>query len=241
MLAFVKHLYSWLFLFSPSELIELIPPNWMPQGNVGTPTAYFFNLIRNCQLSPDIIRRLQLAFPRGTSIRKYGNVPFDYSCLGDPDSFYYDAEEFVTTRTSLVDIHNTTGIKFSDPVDNDEFPEEWDRFESLHDDPYNVDRSANHSLKYESKIELKWEKGGPGLVHYTDEMFWRGRESVRKDEFFDEPASFDWDVDTRQYTEGEEGFLGPGGPDLDSKQLLDMQGVTFYRSVSIFFHSRSFP
>ncbi len=45
------------------------------------------------------------------------------------------------------------GIRLSNPVPVDEVPEEWDRFESLHDDPYNVGRSANKSLKYESKCE----------------------------------------------------------------------------------------
>ena len=29
---------------------------------------------------------------------------------------------------------------------------------------------------FESEIELKWEKGGSGLVFYTDAQFWREKE-----------------------------------------------------------------
>ena len=115
-----------------------------------------------------------------------------------------------------------SGLLLSDPIGADESAEEWDRFEALHDDPYNVNRSANHSLKYESKVELKWEKGGSGLVNYTDEMFWRERESVRKDEFFDEPSSFDWDINVHYSDDESLNFLGPGGPDLDSRQLTQI-------------------
>lgn len=143
-----------------------------------------------------------------------------------------------TTVEAVVDIlkhvvgSRRSGIAFSDPIAVDELPEEWDRFQALHDDPYNVDRTANKNLKYESKIELKWEKGGSGLVHYMDEFAWRQHESIRRDEFFDEPASFDWDIDTEHYDDHRDGGSGglltryPAPGDLDSVQLIDMQGIS---------------
>ncbi|VDD75015.1 unnamed protein product [Mesocestoides corti] len=210
-----------------AKLIEFTPPTFMPQGNVGTPSSHFFSLIRACQLSRNIITKLKLCFSHGTHHRKYGSVPYDYSdvtleaCLDEGENVER-GQSRLRIKTPI-----STGLTFSHPTNCDEIPEEWDRFESLHVDPYNVDRSANHSLKYESKVELKWEKGGPGLVHYTDEMFWRERESVRRDEFFDEPSSFDWDIDVRHYSDDEGlSFLGPGGPDLDTQQLAQIRDVS---------------
>lgn len=196
----------------------------MPQGNVGTPTSHFFFLIKSCQLSPQLIKKLNIDFPRLKNSRKYGSVPYNY---GGADAVvtecHSDAKSEIESRYSEIKTRN--GILFSNPIHEDEVAEEWDRFEALHDDPYNEDRSANHSLKYENKIELKWEKGGSGLVFYTDEQFWRERESVRKDEFFNEPASFDWDVNMQHYSDDEGlAFTGPGGPDLDRKQIAQMLG-----------------
>lgn len=198
------------------ELCEFSPPSWMPHGNVGTPMSHFISLIRSCQLGSDTIRRLKLDFLCSRSNRKYGSVSYVYpNNAGKPDPIVNMEVEIENP-----DFKTQSGLVLSNPVNTDEVAEEWDRFETLHDDPYDVDRSSKHSLKYESRIELKWEKGGSGLVHYTDEMFWRERESVRKDEFFDEPSSFDWDINIHQYSDDEGlSFTGPGGPDLDSKQL----------------------
>lgn len=215
-----------LLCFFFIEFCEFSPPSWMPHGNVGTPTSHFFSLIRSCQLSPVLIKSLKLDFLRLGINRKYGNVPYKYE-----DDSYYDAtgSQSDDNQSDIVlkpsEIKTKSGLILSNPVQEDEVAEEWDRFEVLHDDPYNVDRTANHSLKYENKIELKWEKGGSGLVHYTDEQFWRERESVRKDEFFNEPASFDWDVNMQHYSDDEGlAYTGPGGPDLDRKQIDDMLG-----------------
>ncbi|KAM7536059.1 hypothetical protein Aperf_G00000094090 [Anoplocephala perfoliata] len=214
------------------KLCEFNPPSWMPQGNVGTQTSHFFFLIKSCQLSPALIKSLQLDFPSLRNNRKYGTVPYKYdgdnAMMTESNS---DAASETEDRNSEITIGS--GLILSNPVPEDEVAEEWDRFESLHDDPYNVDRSANHSLKYESKIELKWEKGGSGLVFYTDEQFWRDRESVRKDEFFNEPASFDWDVNMQHYSDDEGlAFTGPGGPDLDRKQIAQMLGDSDSDSTS---------
>lgn len=211
-------------IHSLKKLCEFNPPSWMPQGNVGTPTSHFFSLIKSCQLSSVIIKNLKLNFPRLGINRKYGNVPYEYS---DHNTYDVTGGQFYDNYSDILvksrEIKTKSGLILSNPVQKDELAEEWDRFESLHDDPYNMDRATNHSLKYENKIELKWEKGGSGLVYYTDEQFWRERESVRKDEFFDEPSSFDWDVDMQHYSDDEGlAYGGPGGPDLDRKQIDDI-------------------
>ena len=53
--------------------------------------------------------------------------------------------------------------------------EEWDRHEALHDDVTKQDRTS--PVFFEEEIELKWEKGGSGLVFYTDNNFWKDHEN----------------------------------------------------------------
>ncbi len=52
--------------------------------------------------------------------------------------------------------------------------EEWERHEALHDDPANVER--NKERLFEEPLEIQWEKGGSGLVFYTDAQFWDEKE-----------------------------------------------------------------
>lgn len=42
------------------------------------------------------------------------------------------------------------------------------------DDPSNQER--NNERLFEEEIELKWEKGGSGLVFYTDAQYWKQQE-----------------------------------------------------------------
>lgn len=70
-------------------LIEMKPPPLMPQGNVGTPTSHFLNLINNCQMPTKLIGQLGLHFPKGRKNRKYGNVPFHYGKKNNFFSFYF--------------------------------------------------------------------------------------------------------------------------------------------------------
>ncbi|EGD81867.1 hypothetical protein PTSG_11400 [Salpingoeca rosetta] len=58
-------------------LPELNPPKSMPNGNVGTPTALYHELIRTCQLPPPVVGKLGLDFVRSRK-RRYGRVPLDY-------------------------------------------------------------------------------------------------------------------------------------------------------------------
>lgn len=54
--------------------------------------------------------------------------------------------------------------------DNDRC-EEWERHEALHEDVTQQERARERL--FEEEIELKWEKGGSGLVFYTDAQFWQ--------------------------------------------------------------------
>ena len=73
--------------------------------------------------------------------------------------------------------------------------EEWDRHEALHNDVTSQERTKERL--FEDYIELKWEKGGSGLVWYTDAAFWKQQEEAD----FDEETVDDWDVDMSIYEE----------------------------------------
>lgn len=60
------------------SLSELNPPALMQNGNVGTPVKVFLQLIQSCRMPPRLIRKLGLTFPKTSSNRRYGNVPFQY-------------------------------------------------------------------------------------------------------------------------------------------------------------------
>ena len=77
------------------KLAELKPPNLMPQGNVGTPTAHFLKLIQACRFPPRLIGHLGLVFNRSHGKRKYGAVPLDYSRLEQSDESEGEIEEGV--------------------------------------------------------------------------------------------------------------------------------------------------
>jgi len=51
---------------------------------------------------------------------------------------------------------------------------------------------------FEHKIELKWEKGGSGLVFYTDDVFWKEHEGQ---DFDGLDMADDIDIDMRMYNE----------------------------------------
>ncbi|KAF8567668.1 G patch domain-containing protein 3 [Paragonimus westermani] len=247
------------------RLIEFKPPSWMPQGNVGTCTAHFFTLIKNCQLDCSIISKLKLNFSVAGRRRLYGAVPYAYdtnpshelcadACAmlpGAPRSRgganilnSDEYAEFLESKKVVVEpslSKLTTSNNASDADDDrtedeegeeepDEPVEEWERFEALHDDPYKLERGDKCSLKYEDKIELVWEKGGPGLVFHTDERTWRKLDPLRKEELFDEPASFDWDVDMEPYETPTDLSVGPTptghwGSARDGTDLIHIQRV----------------
>ncbi|XP_006975689.1 G patch domain-containing protein 3 [Peromyscus maniculatus bairdii] len=203
------------------QLPELNPPVLMPNGNVGTPLRVFLDLIRACRLPPRIITQLQLQFPKTGSSRRYGNVPFEYE-----DSETVEQEEQVYTAegeeipqgtyleeppASLLeepeDEEQREEESHSD--DDDDRCEEWERHEALHEDVTGQERTTERL--FEEEIELKWEKGGSGLVFYTDAQFWQEEEGD-----FDEQTADDWDVDMSVYYDKD-------GGDKDARDSIHMR------------------
>ncbi|XP_069333614.1 G patch domain-containing protein 3 [Eulemur rufifrons] len=205
------------------QLPELNPPVLMPNGNVGTPLRVFLELIRACRLPPRIITQLQLQFPKTGSSRRYGNVPFKYvdSETVEQEELVYTAEgEEIPQGTCLADIPASPygepeeeGGKEeeeeSNSDDDNDRGEEWERHEALHEDVTRQDRTTERL--FEEEIELKWEKGGSGLVFYTDAQFWQEEEGD-----FDEQTADDWDVDMSVYYDTD-------GGDKDARDSVQMR------------------
>ncbi|XP_031234837.1 G patch domain-containing protein 3 [Mastomys coucha] len=204
------------------QLPELNPPVLMPNGNVGTPLRVFLELIRSCRLPPRIITQLQLQFPKTGSSRRYGNVPFLYedSETVEQEEHVYTAEgEEIPQGTCLED---PAASSFHEPEnegqqeeeesgseDDDDRGEEWERHEALHEDVTGQERTTERL--FEEEIELKWEKGGSGLVFYTDAQFWQEEEGD-----FDEQTADDWDVDMSVYYDRD-------GGDKDARDSVQMR------------------
>lgn len=216
-------------------LPELNPPSLMPAGNVGTPVSVFLALIQSCRLPPRLIRKLGLIFPKTGSHRRYGNVPYQYRNT----AIMTPTEESVFTAGG-VEISGPGGVapgrtaqqedtehpgspqavnqesqeedgeeELSGPDDDDDRCEEWERHEALHDDVTSQERTKERL--YEEEIELKWEKGGSGLVFYTDAQFWQEEEGD-----FDEQTTDDWDVDMSVYYDKD-------GGDMDARDYVRMR------------------
>ncbi|GCC26832.1 G patch domain-containing protein 3 [Chiloscyllium punctatum] len=212
-----------------SRLPELNPPTLMPNGNVGTPLRVFLELIQACRLPPRIITKLDLKFPKTTSNRRYGNVPFKYQ-----DSASFKCMEAIYTaagenpqRDVCAPVQQTgkkqhgTGHRKSFQTGDEEEAEEshsdedndtceeWERHEALYEDVTTQERMKERL--YEEEIELKWEKGGSGLVFYTDAQYWQEEKGD-----FDEETADDWDVDMSVYYD-------KGGGDKDSQDYVQMR------------------
>ncbi|KAJ8289321.1 hypothetical protein COCON_G00019800 [Conger conger] len=104
----------------------------------------------------------------------------------------------------------------SGPDDDDDRCEEWERHEALHEDVTSQERSRERL--YEEEIELKWEKGGSGLVFYTDAQYWQEEEGD-----FDEQTADDWDVDMSVYYDKD-------GGDMDARDFVQMRRETRLRA-----------
>jgi len=173
------------------DLIELNPPkNVMPQGNIGTPTEYFHKMVAKCLLPCSVIKKLGLKFSK--KAKKYSSVEMNYNETGKKSSKTKKLKTDNSIDSSDID-GNKNVTEEKQEEDND--TEEWDRYEALHDD---VDNQARPKERlFEEDLEVKWEKGGSGLVFYTDAYFWN--EMKGKD--FDEDTVDDWDVDYSVYYE----------------------------------------
>ena len=124
-------------------------------------------------------------------------------------------------RTEQYDSENVSDGEEIDKIeadgDDDSEAEEWDRHESLHNDVTSQERTKERL--FEEDIELKWEKGGSGLVFYTDAAFWKQQEEPD----FDEETADDWDVDMEIYE-------NPGM--AKRKALILVQSVTHKHAES---------
>uniref|UniRef100_A0A8C0GRP5 G-patch domain containing 3 n=1 Tax=Chelonoidis abingdonii TaxID=106734 RepID=A0A8C0GRP5_CHEAB len=207
-------------------LPELNPPVFMPHGNVGTPLRVFLELIKACRLPPRVIKKLQLRFPKTGSSRRYGNVPFKYQdteTVEQEDLVYTDTGQEITmekghlartgmTQTSDEEDWEGPGkeeAEESHSDDDDDRCEEWERHEALHEDVTSQERTEERL--YEEEIELKWEKGGSGLVFYTDAQYWQEEQGD-----FDEQTADDWDVDMSIYYDKD-------GGDKDARDAIQMR------------------
>lgn len=174
------------------EMIELKPPPLMPQGNIGTPTKHFLKLIHSCRLPTKLIGKLGLNFLK-TRTRRYGSVPFNYNSQTTQEiGSFKDPENKITCR-STIPLKSFKCDENKDRADDDE-QEEWDRHEALHDDV--TEQERNEERLYEEEMEIVWEKGGSGIVWYTDAQKWKETEGD-----FDEQTTDDWDVDYSVYSE----------------------------------------
>ncbi|KAM6909853.1 G patch domain-containing protein 3 [Xenentodon cancila] len=217
-------------------LPELNPPALMQNGNVGTSVKVFLQLIQSCRLPPRLIRKLGLSFPKTSSSRRYGNVPFQYhgtsilpatedtvltaagheisgpGTWAAPSSRSGPLGGHITETTEADDKHQEVEEEDlqSNADDDDDCCEEWERHEALHDDVTSQERSKERL--YEEEIELKWEKGGSGLVFYTDAQYWQEEEEGD----FDEQTADDWDVDMSIYYDKD-------GGDMDARDYVRMR------------------
>uniref|UniRef100_A0A8C3UFW9 G-patch domain containing 3 n=1 Tax=Catharus ustulatus TaxID=91951 RepID=A0A8C3UFW9_CATUS len=202
------------------RLPEFNPPSFMPFGNVGTPLSVFLELIRACRLPPLVIKKLQLDFPRTGSSRRYGNVPFQYQnteTVAEEERVYtaagdeiMEGEEPMTQPAQPEEDEEEQGREEeeSHSDDDNDTCEEWERHEALHEDVTQQQRERERL--FEEEIELKWEKGGSGLVFYTDAQFWQ-----EQDGDFDEQTADDWDVDMSIYYDKD-------GGDKDARDSVQM-------------------
>lgn len=209
------------------EMIELKPPAVMPNGNIGTPSQYFLEQIRQCRLPASVIAKLGIE-PQKQK-KKFGEVPFEYEKIDPNPSFILKSE---TKFKTIGEVKNEDGDptekvrKYQNSVDNDEGKdddddqcEEWERHEALHDDVTEQDRAKPR--KYEEEMEVTWEKGGPGLVWYTDKNYW---DETEKGTDCDWAWADDWDVDYSVYYEGK------SAGDMDARAAIDMRNDELMRS-----------
>lgn len=207
------------------DLIEFRPPPVMPFGNVGTPSMHFKALIRTCQLPGSVMKKLGLEFPKGRGKKRFSQVPFNYgtgvveanqACSDDDKIAFTAAGHLIPSSADFSriskpkkkQVSKAPKLELVDEKEDGAEVEEWERYESFHNDVTSQDRTKERL--YEKEIELVWEKGGPGLVFYTDAQFWREKEGD-----FDEQTADEWDVDMSVY-------YGEGVGDLDAQDSISM-------------------
>ncbi|XP_065317274.1 G patch domain-containing protein 3-like isoform X2 [Gordionus sp. m RMFG-2023] len=222
-----------------SNLPEMNPPFIIPFGNVGTPTEYLYKKIEECKMPTQLISRLGLKFSvKDDYIKEYGNVGMTYK---DNLKSHYTKESEIcrNLKISLLDtfgnnladtniypkktlfhrkmaysnnIYDSNSNNGNMDNKNSESEEEWDRHCSLRDDVDKQDRIKERL--FETDKEITWEKGGSGLVWYTDAAYWDALEG--KGNVFEERCPDDWDIDMSVYD-------NPNTSDKDARDLLSIR------------------
>ncbi len=206
------------------SMLELRPPAVMPKGNVGTTTQHFLLAIQQCRLPAKIIAKLKLEFPASRKRRKYGNVEYSYAAEDENRKWrskrprsYLDRDRLSALNAAGPSCEASKEESGSD--DDDDTCEEWERHEALHNDvaarrvdPTDISQQPGTKERlFEEEMEVTWEKGGSGLVFYTDAQVWKEAEGD-----FDERTTDDWDVDMSVYYE-------EGAGDKDARDSLAMR------------------
>ena len=225
-----------------ADFQELNPPrHTLPRGNVGTTDDQFRHLISKCRLSTAVIKSLKLTFTRTKPYRRYQRLNHNYNdnIITPPQSHRiietksgHEIQPDKLPEISKIDEksdtteHDETVVISSDDEEDDFGMEGWEIHQSLNDDDSLARRdyqltedniasaSGTKERSFESDIELTWEKGGSGLVFYTDEAYWRATQS--DGDIFDEEGFVQWGQDNSA-------FYDPHGGDKDAKDFIDMQ------------------
>uniref|UniRef100_A0A8R1HIZ4 G-patch domain-containing protein n=1 Tax=Caenorhabditis japonica TaxID=281687 RepID=A0A8R1HIZ4_CAEJA len=204
------------------DMVELKPPTPMPKGNIGTPTQYFLEQIRLCRMPTYLINKLGITTNSQIERRKKRFVEVHFQYEGSSrDQSGISGSRTETVEDSECPPEDPTEKIYAqqNPRDNDDGEdadddqcEEWERHEALHDDVTEQDRA--NPRKYEEEMEVTWEKGGPGLVWYTDKNYWDEKE---KGTDCDWKWADDWDVDYSVYYEGK------SAGDMDAKAAVEIR------------------
>ncbi|VDK42853.1 unnamed protein product [Anisakis simplex] len=207
------------------SLIELKPPSLMPHGNIGTSSQFLREQIRLCKLPPRLISKLGIQSKRST--RKFGSVPFDYD-TNQPSTSAHQVKRQLYKKRKECDVSIEQKVIEREEPDNDDGSdndddqcEEWERHEANYEDVTEQERTKPR--KYEEELEVTWEKGGPGLVWYTDVNYWRDREEGTD---CDWKWHDDWDVDYSIYYDDR-------GGDRDAVQSFQIREDQKLRSGDI--------
>mmetsp|Transcript_15992 Transcript_15992/g.17755 ORF Transcript_15992/g.17755 Transcript_15992/m.17755 type:complete len:407 (-) Transcript_15992:55-1275(-) len=105
-----------------------------------------------------------------------------------------------------------------DPHD-DHDAEEWERYQAIH----GGDLDEEKKYTFENPVELKWEKGGSGLVFYTDAVYW----NAQKGDFV-EQTSDDWMVSEYHIHHAKKPKYKPMVDDMGRASYKDMGGFERY-------------
>eukprot|EP01029_Cantina_marsupialis_P026875 TRINITY_DN7346_c0_g1_i1.p1 TRINITY_DN7346_c0_g1~~TRINITY_DN7346_c0_g1_i1.p1 ORF type:complete len:478 (+),score=116.27 TRINITY_DN7346_c0_g1_i1:139-1572(+) len=174
------------------KLPELNTPIALPYGNVGTSTAKIRESIRLCKISTRTLKRMniQLFDTRG----KYSEM-----VMVDPKKNTIETKKRALVKRA--DSDWMRGLKKSRLIDDNNLeetlakdttnlgPDEWETYENDHIEEFTNKTFKTHTTEREEylyeepeEVEITWEKGGSGLVFYTDAIYWEKQKGLDFDE-----------------------------------------------------------